>query len=92
MTTHQHLLNREVDNQDRLEKDKANLMKFVEDKNNDIMGYNNQLANLQVNIDLAISLRHIVTSLTVVFNSFLSDEPREGSERGSEMGECLDSH
>lgn len=48
VTTHQHLLNRETDNQDRLEKEKANLMKFVEEKNNDIMSYNNQLANLQV--------------------------------------------
>jgi hypothetical protein len=48
VSTHQHLLNREIDNQDRLEKEKANLMKFVEEKNNDIMSFNNQLANLQV--------------------------------------------
>lgn len=55
VSTHQHLLNREVDNQDRLEREKANLLKFMEEKNNDIMSYNNQLANLQMQLETAQS-------------------------------------
>lgn len=51
VSTHQHLLNREGENQDRLEKQKANLMKFMEEKNNDIMNFNNQLANLQMQLE-----------------------------------------
>jgi len=55
VTTHQHLLKREGDNQDALEKQRSSLMKFIEERNNDIMSYNNQLANLQMKLEVAQS-------------------------------------
>ena len=64
VSTHLHLLNREGDNQDRLEKEKANLMKFVEEKNNDIMSYNNQLANLQVQRSERAEIEGLVINIT----------------------------
>ncbi|XP_031555849.1 coiled-coil domain-containing protein 42 homolog [Actinia tenebrosa] len=49
--THQDLLERETKNQEKYEKEKARLVKFTEEKNNEILGYNNQLANLQTKLE-----------------------------------------
>ncbi|XP_066300780.1 coiled-coil domain-containing protein 42 homolog [Branchiostoma lanceolatum] len=53
VTTHEDLLEREQKNQDAMEKEKARLAKFLEEKNNEIMSYNNELANLQTQLDNA---------------------------------------
>ncbi|EDO39885.1 predicted protein [Nematostella vectensis] len=49
--THQDLLERELKNQEKYEKEKARLIKFTEEKNNEILNYNNQLANLQTKLE-----------------------------------------
>lgn len=49
------LLERDQANQDAIEKEKAKLMKFTEEKNNEILYYNNQLAQLQTRLDQAQS-------------------------------------
>lgn len=51
----QDLLEREQTNQDAIEKEKAKLAKFTEEKNNEILYYNNQLAQLQTRLDQAQS-------------------------------------
>ncbi|KAK2177504.1 hypothetical protein NP493_594g00017 [Ridgeia piscesae] len=53
--THLDLLTAENENQDRLESEKQNLMKYREEKNNEILGYNNQLAAIQTKLDKAQS-------------------------------------
>ncbi|XP_078599705.1 coiled-coil domain-containing protein 42 homolog isoform X1 [Branchiostoma floridae x Branchiostoma japonicum] len=53
VTTHVDLLEREQKNQDAMEREKARLAKFLEEKNNEIMSYNNELANLQTQLDNA---------------------------------------
>ncbi|RMX56324.1 hypothetical protein pdam_00019253 [Pocillopora damicornis] len=40
--THQDLLERETKNQEKYEKEKGRLVKFTEEKNNEILNYNNQ--------------------------------------------------
>ncbi|KXJ27520.1 coiled-coil domain-containing protein 42 homolog [Exaiptasia diaphana] len=54
--THQDLLERETKNQEKYEKEKGRLVKFTEEKNNEILSYNNQLANLQTQLEKAQSL------------------------------------
>ncbi|XP_065893141.1 coiled-coil domain-containing protein 42 homolog [Dysidea avara] len=54
-TTRQDLLEREHRNQDAIEAEKADLMKFTEEKNNEILSYNNQLAQLQTRLEKAQS-------------------------------------
>lgn len=55
VATHLDLLEREQANQDAIENEKAKLMKFQEEKNNEILYYNNQLAQLQTRLDQAQS-------------------------------------
>lgn len=55
VATHLDLLERDQANQDAIEKEKAKLMKFTEEKNNEILYYNNQLAQLQTRLDQAQS-------------------------------------
>ena len=42
-------------NQEKVEQEKQQLMKYTEDKNNEILSYNNQLAGLQTRLDKAQS-------------------------------------
>lgn len=53
--THQDLLETEIKNQDRVEEEKKMLSKYSEEKNNEILKYNNQLAGLQTRLDTAQS-------------------------------------
>lgn len=53
--THEDLLDREQINQDSVERQRQKLMKYTEEKNNEILGYNNQLSNLQTRLDRAQS-------------------------------------
>jgi len=54
--THQDLLERETRNQEKYEKEKGKLVKFTEEKNNEILNYNNQLAQLQTRLEKAQSV------------------------------------
>lgn len=47
----QDLLSTEHNSQDAIEVERAGLMKFVEDKSNEILGYNNELAHLQTELE-----------------------------------------
>ena len=49
--THRQLLSRENLNQDAIEEEKSKLKKFMEEKNNEILSYNNQLAQLQTELE-----------------------------------------
>jgi len=55
VATHNDLLNREQKNQDTMEKEKQKFHKFIEDKNTEVLHYNNQLAQLQTRLDKAQS-------------------------------------
>ncbi|XP_020631843.1 coiled-coil domain-containing protein 42 homolog [Orbicella faveolata] len=52
----QDLLERETKNQEKYEKEKGRLVKFTEEKNNEILNYNNQLAHLQTQLEKAQSV------------------------------------
>lgn len=47
----QDLLSSEHNSQDDIELERAALMKFIEDKSNEILGYNNELAHLQTKLE-----------------------------------------
>ncbi|KAK7488347.1 hypothetical protein BaRGS_00020321, partial [Batillaria attramentaria] len=49
------LLEREMKNQEVIEKQRQELMKYMEVKDNEILGYNNQLSGLQTRLDDAQS-------------------------------------
>ena len=51
----QDLLERDQKNQDNIEAEKARLTRFTEEKNNEILSCNNQLAQLQTRLDRAQS-------------------------------------
>lgn len=53
--THQDLLERDQKNQDRVEKQRQDLMKYMEEKENQVLNYNNQLSGLQTRLDAAQS-------------------------------------
>lgn len=53
--THEDLMEREQMNQERVEEQKQQLIKYTEEKNNQILSYNNQLAGLQTRLDKAQS-------------------------------------
>lgn len=53
--THLDLMDREQLNQEAIENEKQELMKYTEEKNNQILSYNNQLAGLQTRLDKAQS-------------------------------------
>ncbi|XP_065055065.1 coiled-coil domain-containing protein 42 homolog [Rhopilema esculentum] len=55
IATHMELLEREHRNQDAMEKEKARLNRFIEEKNNENLNYNNQLAQLQTQLEEAQS-------------------------------------
>lgn len=55
VATHLDLLEREQLNQEASEQEKARLVRFTEEKNNQILHYNNQLAQLQTRLDKAQS-------------------------------------
>ncbi len=44
-------MNTEHNSQDVIELERAALTKFVEDKSNEILGYNNELAHLQAELE-----------------------------------------
>ncbi|XP_028400543.1 coiled-coil domain-containing protein 42 homolog [Dendronephthya gigantea] len=54
--THQDLFEREARNQEKYEQEKARLMKFTEEKNNEVLNYNNQLAQLQTELEKTQSI------------------------------------
>ena len=47
----QDLLSGEHNSQDDIELERAAMMKFVEDRSNEILGYNNELAHLQTKLE-----------------------------------------
>lgn len=49
--TREDLLSTEHNSQDAIEVERAGLLKFVEDKSNEILGYNNELAHLQTELE-----------------------------------------
>lgn len=49
--THRHLLSRENLNQEAIEGEKTKLKKFMEEKNNEILKHNNQLAQFQTELE-----------------------------------------
>jgi len=51
MATHNELLANENRNQDEIEQEKARLNRFIEDKNNEVLNYNNLLAQLQTELE-----------------------------------------
>jgi len=51
IATHNDLLANENRNQDAIEQEKAKLNRFIEDKNNEVLNYNNQLAQLQTELE-----------------------------------------
>jgi len=51
IATHNDLLANENRNQDAIEQEKARLNRFIEDKNNEVLNYNNQLAQLQTELE-----------------------------------------
>ncbi|XP_052802473.1 coiled-coil domain-containing protein 42 homolog isoform X2 [Mya arenaria] len=53
--THEDLLKSDQKNQDVIERHRQNLMKYVEEKDNEILGFNNQLSSLQTRLDDAQS-------------------------------------
>ncbi|XP_025105909.1 coiled-coil domain-containing protein 42 homolog [Pomacea canaliculata] len=53
--THQDLLERDQENQEVIEKQRQNLMRYMEEKDNEILGYNNKLSGLQTQLDAAQS-------------------------------------
>ncbi|XP_005102044.1 coiled-coil domain-containing protein 42 homolog [Aplysia californica] len=53
--THLDLLERDQKNQDRIEKQRQDLMKYMEEKENQVLNYNNQLSGLQTRLDGAQS-------------------------------------
>ncbi|KAL5014769.1 hypothetical protein ScPMuIL_009039 [Solemya velum] len=53
--THEDLLERDQRNQEIIEKQRQELLKYIEDKDNEILGYNNQLSGLQTQLDNAQS-------------------------------------
>ena len=55
IATHNDLLNREQKNQITMEKEKQKFNRFTEEKNTEILHYNNQLAQLQTRLDKAQS-------------------------------------
>jgi len=55
VATHLDLLERDQKNQDNIEAEKARLTRFTEEKNNEILSCNNQLAQLQTRLDRAQS-------------------------------------
>lgn len=55
ISTHNDLLSREQKNQITMEKEKQKFNRFTEEKNNEILHYNNQLAQLQTRLDKAQS-------------------------------------
>nr|XP_054773629.1 coiled-coil domain-containing protein 42 homolog [Lytechinus pictus] len=55
VATHRDLVEKANRTQDAVEKEKARLGKFTEEKNNEILHYNNQLATLQTQLDTAQS-------------------------------------
>merc|ERR1711917_138690 len=55
VATHSDLLDREQLNQKASEDEKARLVRFTEEKNNQILHYNNKLAQLQTRLDQAQS-------------------------------------
>ncbi|XP_078492303.1 coiled-coil domain-containing protein 42 homolog [Ciona intestinalis] len=55
VATHVDLMKRDLKNQDAIEEEKGRLVKFTEEKSNEILYYNNQLAQLQTRLDQAQS-------------------------------------
>ncbi|XP_038060781.1 coiled-coil domain-containing protein 42 homolog [Patiria miniata] len=55
VATHTDLLDKSHKTQDAVEREKASLVKFTEEKNNEILHYNNKLAKLQTRLDRAQS-------------------------------------
>lgn len=53
--THQDLLERDQKNQEMMETQRADLMKYVDEKDNEILGFNNKLSGLQTKLDDAQS-------------------------------------
>ncbi|RUS83165.1 hypothetical protein EGW08_009065 [Elysia chlorotica] len=53
--THTDLLETEQKNQDRVENQRQELMKYMEEKENQVLNYNNQLSGLQTRLDAAQS-------------------------------------
>merc|ERR1712241_317680 len=53
--THLDLLERDQKNQDRIEKQRQDLMKYMEEKENQVLNYNNHLSGLQSRLDGAQS-------------------------------------
>jgi len=51
MATHNDLLLSENRNQDAIEQEKAHLNRFIQDKNNEVLNYNNFLAQLQTELE-----------------------------------------
>ena len=54
VATHSDLLETEQHNQKASEDEKARLVRFTEEKNNQILHYNNKLAQLQTRLDQVI--------------------------------------
>ncbi|PIK44422.1 putative coiled-coil domain-containing protein [Apostichopus japonicus] len=55
VATHQDLVDKSNQTQDAVDYQKSQLVKFTEDKNNEILNFNNQLAMLQTRLDKAQS-------------------------------------
>nr|KAI8747605.1 putative coiled-coil domain-containing protein 42 [Biomphalaria glabrata] len=53
--THQDLLERDQLNHEKVEKQRQDLMKYMEEKENQVLNYNNQLSTLQTRLDAAQS-------------------------------------
>lgn len=49
----QDLVEHDHDSQDSIEAERAGLLKFTEDKHNEILSYNNELAHLQTKLEEA---------------------------------------
>ncbi|XP_002739901.1 coiled-coil domain-containing protein 42 homolog [Saccoglossus kowalevskii] len=55
VATNEDLIEKDHENQEAVEAERAKLHKFTEDRNNEILEFNNQLANLQTQLDKAQS-------------------------------------
>ncbi|XP_077995509.1 coiled-coil domain-containing protein 42 homolog [Glandiceps talaboti] len=55
VATHEDLIEKDHENQEAVEAERTRIHKFTEDKNNEILNYNNMLANLQTRLDRAQS-------------------------------------
>nr|XP_022337399.1 coiled-coil domain-containing protein 42 homolog isoform X2 [Crassostrea virginica] len=55
VATHEDLLERETKNQEIIEKQRQNLLKYIEEKDNEILSFNNELSGLQTRLDTAQS-------------------------------------